>query len=184
MGTTKPTIRELSPLTDRVERRLTASACFLSYGDMLVLVNSVLSLLPIHYLCSLHLPDGAIDVIDRARRHCLWRKGKGDDQPKSLASWDMVCRPKENGCLCIINLKIQNKCLILKHLHNFYNNVDLPWVNLVRNVYYYEEVPHAVMVCSSFWWRSIMKLSHYYRQISSCKAGDDNLFKIVFLCQR
>jgi hypothetical protein len=33
MGTTRPTIRDLSPLTDRVERRLTASASFLSYGD-------------------------------------------------------------------------------------------------------------------------------------------------------
>jgi hypothetical protein len=28
MGTTKPTIRELCPLTDRVERRLTTSASF------------------------------------------------------------------------------------------------------------------------------------------------------------
>jgi hypothetical protein len=86
MGTTKPTIQELSPLTNRVERMLTTSASFLSYGDRLILVNSVMSSLPIHYLCSLHIPDGAIDITDRARRHCLWRKRKDEDQPKSLAS--------------------------------------------------------------------------------------------------
>jgi hypothetical protein len=71
MGTTKPTIRDLSPLTERVEIELTASASIFSYGDRLVLVNSVLSSLPIDYLCSLDIPDGAIDVMDRAKRHCL-----------------------------------------------------------------------------------------------------------------
>lgn len=32
LGTTKPRIQDFSPLLDRVERRLTASACFLSHG--------------------------------------------------------------------------------------------------------------------------------------------------------
>jgi hypothetical protein len=50
MGTTKPTIKDLSPLTYRVERRLYAFASFLPYGDRLVLVNSILSSLPAHYL--------------------------------------------------------------------------------------------------------------------------------------
>jgi hypothetical protein len=86
MGTTKPTIRDLSPLTDRIERRLTASASFLSYGDRLILVNSVLSSMPIHFLSTLDIPDGAIEVIDRARRNCLWRKRKDDDKVHSLAS--------------------------------------------------------------------------------------------------
>jgi hypothetical protein len=97
MGTTKPTIRDLSPLTDRVERRLTASSSFLSYVDRLALVNLVLSYLPIHYLCSPDILDGVIDVRDRARRHCLWRKRKYDDKAHSLASWEMVCRPKSQG---------------------------------------------------------------------------------------
>jgi hypothetical protein len=126
MGTTKPTIRDLSPLTDRIERRLTASASFLSYGDRLILVNSVLSSMPIHFLSTLDIPDGVIDVIDRARRNCLWRKRKDDEKVHSLASWDMVCKPKNKGGLGIINLKIQNKCLMMKQLHKFYNNVDLP----------------------------------------------------------
>jgi hypothetical protein len=74
MGTTKPSIRDLSPLTDRVKRRLSAVTSFLSYGDRLVLVNSVLSSLPTYFMLSLRLPPGIIEVIDRARRHCLWKR--------------------------------------------------------------------------------------------------------------
>jgi hypothetical protein len=172
MGTTRPTIRDLSPLTDRAERRLTASASFLSYGDTLILVNPVLSSMPIHYLCTLDIPDGVVDVIDKARRNCLWRKRKDDEKVHSLASWDMICKPKNKGGLGIINLKIQNKCLMMKQLHKFYNNVDLPWVKLIRNTYYYKEVPHAVTVCGSFWWRNIMKLFDIYRQVAHCKLGN------------
>jgi hypothetical protein len=74
MGTTKPSIVDFAPLIDRVERRLNATTSFLYYGDILVLVNSVLSSLPTHYLCVLEIPKGVLDVIDRARKHCLWRK--------------------------------------------------------------------------------------------------------------
>ena len=47
MGTTRPTIRDLSPLTDRVERRLTVVTAFLSYGDRLVMVLPT-NLFPAH----------------------------------------------------------------------------------------------------------------------------------------
>jgi hypothetical protein len=73
MGTTKPSIRDLSPLTDRVEGRLSVVTSFLSYGDRLVLVNSVLSSLPTYFMLSLRLPPG-IQVIDRARRHYRWKR--------------------------------------------------------------------------------------------------------------
>ena len=86
MGTTKPTIKDMSPLIDRIERRLSASTCFLSYGDSLVLVNSVLSSLPTYYMLTLEIPQGVIKVIDRARRHCLWRKDKDKQKANSLAA--------------------------------------------------------------------------------------------------
>jgi hypothetical protein len=129
MGTTKPTIRDLSPLVDRIERRLTATSSFLSYGDRLVLVNAVLSSLPTYYLLSVMIPVGLLEVIDRARRHCLWRKND-KEKVHSLAAWDMVCRPKKKGGLGIINLKVQNVALLLKHLHKFYNHD--PMIRLQR----------------------------------------------------
>jgi hypothetical protein len=56
-------------------------------------------------MLSLRLPPGIIEVIDRVRRHCLWKR-KDKDKVNSLAAWDMVCRPKDKGGLGIINLKI------------------------------------------------------------------------------
>jgi hypothetical protein len=173
MGTTKPSIKDLSPLTDRVERRLSAVSSFLSYGDRLVLVNSVLSSLPTYFLLSLKLPPGIIDVIDRARRHCLWKR-KDKDKINSLAAWDLVCRPKNKGGLGIINLRIQNNALLLKHLHKFYNNEDIPWIHLVRDSYYHHAVPHAVVLAGSFWWRNIISLSDEYRSITKCEVGNGN----------
>lgn len=107
LGTTKPKVIDFAPLTDRIERRLTASSTFLSYGDRLALVNSVLSLLPTYYMCSLSLPVSVIDCIDRARRHCLWRGNDLNSSKKSLAAWSKVCRPKDKGGLEVIDLKVQ-----------------------------------------------------------------------------
>jgi hypothetical protein len=157
----------------------------------LVLVNSVLSSLPTYFMLSLRLPPAIIEVIDRARRHCLWRR-KDKEKVNSLAAWDMVCKPKEKGGLGIINLKIQNTALLLKHLHKFYNNEDIPWVHLVRDAYYHHSVPHAVVLAGSFWWKSIITLSDEFRNLTKCKVGNgssilfwsdqwsDNLFDSSF----
>jgi hypothetical protein len=174
MGTTKPSIRDLSPLTDRVERRLFAVTSFLSYGDRLVLVNYVLSSLPTYFMLSLRLPPGIIEVIDRARRHCLWKR-KDKEKVNSLASWEMVCKPKMKVGLGIINLKTRNTTLLLKHLHKFYNNEDIPWVHLVRDAYYHQVVPHAIVLVGYFWWKSIVILSNVYKNLTRCSIGNGSL---------
>jgi hypothetical protein len=171
MGNNKPSIKDFSPLTDRVERRLSVVSSFLSYGDRLVLVNSVLSSLPTYFMLSLKLPPGIIEVIDRARRHCLWKR-KDKDKINSLAAWDMVCRPKNKGGLGIINLRVQNTALLLKHLHKFYNNEDIPRIHLVRDAYYHQVVPHVVVLAGSFWWKSIISMSDEYRSITKCEVGN------------
>ena len=113
MGTTKSLIKDFSPLIDRVERRLSATVSFLSYGDSLVLVNSVLSSLPTYYICTLVIPKGVIEIIDKARRRCLWRKDKNKERVNSLASWEMVCKPKKKGGLGIMDLHLQNKTFLI-----------------------------------------------------------------------
>lgn len=130
LGITHPKVVDFSPLTDRIERRLTTSSSFLSYGDRLTLVNSVLSSLPTYYMCTLSLPLSVIDSIDRARRHCLWR-GNDLNSSKSLAAWSKVCKLKDKGGLGVIDLKVQNKALLMKHLHKFFGRANIPWVNLI-----------------------------------------------------
>jgi hypothetical protein len=123
MGTTKPTVRDFSLIIDKIERRLSTIVSFLSYGDSLILVNSVLSSLPTYFMCTLVIPLGVIEIIDKARRRCLWRKDKNKERVNSLAAWSMICKTKEKGGMGIINLHLQNRPLLLKHLDKFYNNV-------------------------------------------------------------
>jgi hypothetical protein len=119
LGTSRPTIQDLSPIVDHIERRLNASARFLDYGGRLQLINSVLSTLPNHYLTSLKINKTIIKIFDRSRRHCLWAKEEDSSSVNSLAAWPLVCRPKKKGGLGIKNLEIHNQALLVKQLHKF-----------------------------------------------------------------
>mgnify|MGYP000863857686 FL=1 len=175
VGTTRPKIVDLLPLVDCMERRLTASSWFLPQGSRLQLVNSVISSLPIFFLCSLSIPQGILKQLERIQRQCLWRK-YGQEKGNSLAAWPLVCRPKLKGGLGILNLGLQNEALLMKFLNKFYNKVDVPWVHLIWDSYYYQRVPHDTAMCGSFWWRDICKLMDTFRAVSSvCVGKGDSL---------
>ena len=90
----------------------------------------------------------------------------------NLVAWEIVQKPKEKGGLGVINLKLQNDALLLKHLHKFYNQTDTPWVQLVWHKYYQNRMPHATRELGSFWWKDVMHLSNIYRTISRCSIGN------------
>jgi hypothetical protein len=121
LGTTRPTVMDLAPLADNVERRLNACSRFLNYGGKLVFVNFVLSSLPTFYMCMLKLNKTMVKVVNRARQHCLWDK-KDHEHQNSLAAWELVCKPKDKGGLGVINLEIQNDALLMKHLFKFFSH--------------------------------------------------------------
>ena len=126
MGTTKPRMEDLTPLMDRVERRLSSCSTFLSYSGRLQMVNSAITPITTYAMCSIKLPVGVIENIDRARKQCLWI---GNDERKkggNLAAWPMVQNPKAKGGLGVINLRLQNDALLMKHLHKFYNKDNIP----------------------------------------------------------
>jgi hypothetical protein len=79
MGTTKPRVDDYAPLMDKIERRLTAYSSLLSYSGRLEMVKSVLLATTTYTMCTLKLPKGVIDNIDRACKQCLWR---GSDRSK------------------------------------------------------------------------------------------------------
>jgi hypothetical protein len=169
MGTTKPTIHDLSPLVGLVERRLNASARFLNYGGRLEFVRSVLSTLPTFFMSSLKLQKTIIEICNRAQRHCLWAKEEESRSGNALAAWSMVCRPKQHGGLGVLNLELQNKALLLKQLHKFYSRDPTPWVTLVWSLYG-NGVPHAMPKRGSFWWKDIFGLVEDYRSVTRCQV--------------
>jgi hypothetical protein len=172
MGTTKPRMEDFTPLMDRIERRLTACSSLLSYTARLEMINYVISPTVTYSLCTLKLPLGVIDNIDRACKQCLWRGNNNSRRGGNLVAWPHVTIPKVNGGLGIIYLRLQNDALLLKHLHKFYNKEDIPWVNLVWNKYYVNKVPQAAREVGSFWWKDELRFSSLYRSIVVCSLGD------------
>ena len=77
----------------------------------------------------------------------------------------------------IVNLTIQNRALLSKHLSKFYNKADIPWVSLIWNTYYDGVVPHGTVLCGSYWWRDILKLNEVFRLYSevTINMGDSVL---------
>jgi hypothetical protein len=103
----------------------------------------------------------------------MWRSFDINERSKPMVAWKKCTKPKRKGGLGIINLKSQNKALLMKHLDKFYNKKDIPWVNLIWNSHYSNgEVPHASKEKGSFWWKDVLKLSDLFRGIASYKVGD------------
>jgi hypothetical protein len=95
MGTTRPMIKDLTPIVDRVERKLSANCNFLAYGGRLQLVTSCLQSMSIFFICSLQISPGILKPINRIIRHGFWGKKNGNDYKQSLARWEMISKPKE-----------------------------------------------------------------------------------------
>jgi hypothetical protein len=172
MGTTKPRMENLTPTMDRILRRLSSCSTWLSYSGRLEMLNSAITPITTYALCTFKLPKGVIENIDRARKQCLWR---GNDEQKrggNLVAWPNVMKPKEKGGLGVINLRLQNDALLIKHLDKFYNKADVPWVQLIWFRYYMAKVPHAAREVGSFWWKDVFRLNTIYRGITKCTIGD------------
>jgi len=122
-------------------------------------------------MCTLKLPVAVTNYVDRIMKQCLWRGADTNKMGGNLASWDKVCKPKNKGGLGVINLKLQNDALLLKHLDKFYNKKELPWIDLIWNRYYRNKVPHATREVGSFWWRDILRLNVLFRGIAKCNIG-------------
>jgi hypothetical protein len=88
----------------------------------------------------------------------------------------MVCKPKENGGLGVVNFQKKNNALLLKHLDKFYNKSDTPWVQLIWSSYYTNSVPHSARPCGSFWWRDIMHLSGSFTEVATIEPGMGDSF--------
>jgi hypothetical protein len=136
------------------------------------MVKSAITPITTYVSCVIKLPKGVIDNIDRARKQCLWRGNSNQQRGGNLVAWPVVTIPKDKGGLGILNLRLQNDALLLKHLDKFYNKRDIPWVQLIWWKYYQDKVPHAAREVGSFWWKDILRLSNLFRGIARCAIGD------------
>jgi hypothetical protein len=94
-------------------------------------------------MCSLKVPITIFIHFEKSGRQFLWADKADKIQGKCLASWEMICRPKDQGGLGVLDLRLQNKALLIKNLHKFYNQHDIPWVKLLWQAHYNNgHLPH------------------------------------------
>jgi hypothetical protein len=88
---------EWKPVEDRFESKLSNwIGKLLSYRDRLILINSVLTSLPMFMLSFFEIPIGVRKRLEfyRSRFFCE----REDNKKKySLTKWNIICRPKEQG---------------------------------------------------------------------------------------
>jgi hypothetical protein len=117
-----------APLITKVDKYLSGwRSLLLSPGGRLVLLNSVLDALPAYAMGAMELPAGLLDALEKLRRTFLWAPADRASGAKCLVTWDLVCRPKEEGGLGVHDLRIQNKCLQMKLLHRLHFEPGASW---------------------------------------------------------
>jgi hypothetical protein len=72
----------------------------------------------------------------------------------------------------VVRLETHNKALLLKFLHKFFNNHDIPWVNLVWSNYYRTDRLPGCSKIGSFWWKSLLSLVQDYKGLTAPTIGD------------
>jgi hypothetical protein len=79
------------------------------------------------------IPMTILHKLDYYRSRFFWQ---GDNHKKKyrLAKWSIICRPTDQGGLGILDLEIQNKCLLSKWLFSLING-DGDCQQLLRNKY-------------------------------------------------
>jgi hypothetical protein len=71
----------------------------------------------------------------------------------------------------VVRLETHNKALLLKFLHKFFNNHDIPWLNLVWNNYYRTDMLPNCSKIGSFWWKSLFSLVQDYKGLAAPTVG-------------
>jgi hypothetical protein len=71
-----------------------------------------------------------------------------------------------------MDIYVQNKDLLMKNLHKFFNKHDIPLVNLIWESYYSNGHMPGDQQVGSFWWRANIALIDQYKAIARCNVGD------------
>src|SRR3954470_18767274 len=139
----------------------------LSYGDRLVLINSVLTSLPMFMLSFMEIPKGVRKRLDFFRSRFFWQS---DEHKKKyrLTKWNIICRPRDQGGLGIEVLDIKNKCLLSKWLFKLLNEEGV-WQKLLHKKYLVNETLSQAQPKStdSPFWKGLMAVKNDFFQRGS-----------------
>jgi hypothetical protein len=160
LSISRQTMANFWPLLSKCERRLVAFSSFLSEVGRLELTKVVLTSFPTYAMCSFMLPKIVLKQIDKYRKHYLWCGYDLNNRKPPEAPWHMVCLPKEEGGLGVLDLNAQNRSMLMKQLHKFFNKAIVPWIQLIWDHHFVRgKLPfHGKAAKGSLWWCNLLKL--------------------------
>jgi hypothetical protein len=98
-----------------------------------VLINSVLSSLPIFMLSFFEIPAECDRNWMLFNLDFFWQEGFHKKKYR-LVKWKIICQPKELGGLGVANLATKNMCLLSKWLFKLLNENGV-WQQILKNKY-------------------------------------------------
>lgn len=137
----------------------------MSYGGRLVLINSVLTSLPMFLLSFFEIPVGVRKRLDFYRSRFFWQNDEARKKYR-LARWDIICSPKDQGGLGIENLEVKNKCLLSKWLYRLSTESEGTWIQIIQNKYLNSKTLAQVTARpnDSSFWKGLMKIKMKFYQ--------------------
>ncbi|WVZ64895.1 hypothetical protein U9M48_014345 [Paspalum notatum var. saurae] len=149
--------KDWKTIEERIERKFSNwKGKMLSFGGRLVLLNSVLSSLPMFMLSFFEIPR------EYFRSRFFWQY---DNHKKKyrLISWPILCHPKEQGGLGVQNIDIQNKCLRNKYLKG--NSLSQA-----------EKKPR-----DSYFWKSLMGVKNHFLSLGRFNGNQLRFWEDIWL---
>ena len=102
-------------LLQRFENKIKGWMCkLLSFGGRLVLINSVITHIPIFFFSYFWAPTWFVKRVDSLRRSFLWKGKKEVSGSLCLLSWKKVCKQRTQGDLAVMDLHEFNIALLGK----------------------------------------------------------------------
>jgi hypothetical protein len=155
---------------------------FLSFGGRIVLLNSVLSAIPIFYLSFMKMPVRVWKEVVKIQRTFLW-SGLEKKLKICWVNWDTVTTPKIDGGLGVRDLRRVNLSLLAKWRWRFLNNdrscwklvLEAKYGNNLAHVHLQQE--HCQSRTASLWWKDVCKLEgdgSWFAEAAVKKVGDGN----------
>jgi hypothetical protein len=127
MSSRKLLNKDWSIVEERFQKKLSSwKGKLLSSGGRLVLINSVLSSLLMFLMSFFKIPKGAVEKLDYYRSRFFWQCDEHKKKYRS-AKWSILHKPTSVGGLGIIDLEVQNKCLLSKWLFKLLNEDGVRW---------------------------------------------------------
>ncbi|MCH79913.1 ribonuclease H protein, partial [Trifolium medium] len=115
------------PLLNTLQNKLSVwGNRYVSLGGRLILLNSVLSAIPIFFLSYMKMPVIVWKEVVKIQRKFLWG-GVSDRKRISWVKWETICLPKREGGLGVRDLRIVNTSLLAKWRWRLLQNEDAMW---------------------------------------------------------